>query len=153
MNMSKKNNLYRVGALAKKLGKTTRTLRFYEQLGLLIPQKRSESGYRLYGEEALTQVQWIEQLQDMGFSIEKRDRAQLRFVVRYDDPSKLADKSWFQALAFWKDDVSAPAEDIFVVLTPTGAKTHINILDANDQQTKLGDQVLRLLEASLKAKE
>ena len=67
--MSKKNNLYRVGALAKKLGKTTRTLRFYEQLGLLIPQKRSESGYRLYGEEALTQVQWIEQLQDMGFSL------------------------------------------------------------------------------------
>ena len=67
--MSKKSNLYRVGALAKKLGKTTRTLRFYEQLGLLIPQKRSTSGYRLYGEEALVQVQWIEQLQDMGFSL------------------------------------------------------------------------------------
>jgi len=93
------------------------------------------------------------ELQDMGFSIEQRDRAQLRFVVRYDDPTKLSDKSWFQALAFWKDDVSAPAEDIFVVLTPTGEKTHINILDANDQQTKLGDQVLRLLAASLKAKE
>ena len=93
------------------------------------------------------------ELQDMGFSIEQRDRAQLRFVVRYDDPTKLSDKSWFQALAFWKDDVSAPAEDIFVVLTPTGAKTRINILDANDQQTKLGNQVLRLLEASLKAKE
>ena len=67
--MSEQNNLYRVGALAKKLGKTTRTLRFYEQLGLLIPQKRSAAGYRLYGEEALVQVQWIEQLQDMGFSL------------------------------------------------------------------------------------
>ena len=93
------------------------------------------------------------ELQDMGFSIEQRDRAQLRFVVRYDDPSKLADKSWFQTLAFWKDDVSAPAEDIFVVLTPAGAQTHINVLDANDQQTELGDQVLRLLEASLQAKQ
>ena len=93
------------------------------------------------------------ELQDMGFSIEKRDRAQLRFVVRYDDPSKLADKSWFQALAFWKDDVSAPAEEIFVVLTPAGAQTHINVLDANDQQTELGDQVLELLSESLKAKE
>ena len=67
--MSENNKLYRVGMLAKKLGKTTRTLRFYEQLGLLIPQERSKSGYRLYGEEALVQVQWIEQLQDMGFSL------------------------------------------------------------------------------------
>ena len=61
--------LFRIGELAKNLGKTKRTLRFYEQLGLLIPQKRSPSGYRLYGKEALIQVQWIEQLQDMGFSL------------------------------------------------------------------------------------
>ena len=93
------------------------------------------------------------ELQDMGFSIVKRDRAQLRFVVRYDDPSKLADKTWFQSLAFWKDDASAPAEDVAVVLTPAGAETHVNVLDAIDQQTKLGDHVVELLAASLKAKE
>jgi len=40
-----------------------------------------------------------------------------------------------------------------VVLTPAGPQTHINVLDANDQQTELGDQVLRLLEASLQAKQ
>jgi uncharacterized lipoprotein len=93
------------------------------------------------------------ELQDMGFSIVKRDRAQLRFVVRYDDPSKLVDKTWFQSLAFWKDDASAPAEDVAVVLTPAGAETHVNVLDAADQQTKLGDQVVELLAASLQAKE
>ena len=93
------------------------------------------------------------ELQDMGFSIVKRDRVQLRFVVRYDDPSKLADKSWFQSLAFWKDDASAPAEDISVVLTPAGAETHVNVLDAADRQTELGDQVLELLSESLRAKE
>jgi len=89
----------------------------------------------------------------MGFSIVKRDRAQLRFVVRYDDPSKLADKSWFQSLTFWKEDASAPAENISVVLTPAGAETHVNVLDAADRQTELGDQVLELLSESLKAKE
>jgi len=93
------------------------------------------------------------ELQDMGFSIVKRDRVKLRFVVRYDDPSKLADKSWFQSLAFWKDDASAPAEDISVVLTPAGAETHVNVLDAADRQTELGDQVLELLSESLRAKE
>jgi|TARA_B100000315_G_scaffold177379_1_gene165952 uncharacterized lipoprotein len=93
------------------------------------------------------------ELQDMGFSIVNRDRTQLRFVVRYDDPSKLADKTWFQSLAFWKKDASAPAEDLSVVLTPAGAETHVNVLDAADQQTELGDQVVELLAASLKAKE
>lgn len=61
--------LYRVGELAKKLGKTARALRFYEQLGLLLPHERTSAGYRLYGEDALLQVQWIEQLQGMGFSL------------------------------------------------------------------------------------
>ena len=92
------------------------------------------------------------ELQDMGFSIVKRDRTQLRFVVRYDDPSKLAEKSWVQSLAFWKEDASAPAENISVVLTPAGAETHVNVLDETDQQTELGDQVLKLLSESLKAK-
>jgi len=94
-----------------------------------------------------------QELQDMGFSIVKRDLAQLRFVVRYDDPSKLADKSWFQSLAFWKESASAPAENISVVLTPAGAETYVNVLDAADRQTELGDQVLELLSESLKAKE
>ena len=93
------------------------------------------------------------ELQDMGFSIVKRDRAQLRFVVRYDDPSKLADKTWLQSLAFWEDDASAPAEDVAVVLTPAGAETHVNVLDTADQQTELGNHVVELLAASLKAKE
>jgi uncharacterized lipoprotein len=92
------------------------------------------------------------ELQDMGFSIVNRDRTQLRFLVRYDDPSKLADKSWVQSLAFWKEDASAPAENISVVLTPAGAETHVNVLDETDQQTELGDQVLKLLSESLKAK-
>ena len=51
------------------MGKTTRALRFYEQLGLLVPQKRSEAGYRLYGEEAIVQITWIETLQSLGFSL------------------------------------------------------------------------------------
>ena len=93
------------------------------------------------------------ELQDMGFSIVRRDQNQLRFVVRYDDPSKLADKSWFQSLAFWKEGVSAPAENISVVLTPAGAETHVNVLDAAERQTELGNQVLELLSENLKAKE
>ena len=63
------SQLYRIGEFAKKVGKTSRTLRFYEQLRLIFPQGRTESGYRLYGEDALLQVQWVEQLQNWGFSL------------------------------------------------------------------------------------
>ena len=69
MTSKKTSSLYKIGALSKRMGKTARALRFYEQLGLLVPQKRSASGYRLYGEEAITQVTWIETLQSIGFSL------------------------------------------------------------------------------------
>ena len=60
------------------------------------------------------------QLQDTGFSLASRDKSALRFVIRYDDPTIMRDKSWVQSLAFWKEDVSAPAQDIQLVLTPAG---------------------------------
>ncbi len=43
----------RIGELAKLLGTTTKTLRFYEQIGLLEPVQRSDSAYRLYDEAAV----------------------------------------------------------------------------------------------------
>jgi len=43
----------RIGELARLLGTTTKTLRYYEELGLLGRAKRSESAYRLYDDEAV----------------------------------------------------------------------------------------------------
>ena len=63
------SNLLRVGQIAEKTGKTTRAIRFYEQKGLLEPQGRSSGGYRLYGDAALVRIHWIDQLQNMGFSL------------------------------------------------------------------------------------
>ncbi len=37
----------RIGELAERAGATTRAIRYYEQVGLLCPDARSESGYRL----------------------------------------------------------------------------------------------------------
>jgi len=59
----------RVGALAKRTGKTVRALHLYEERGLLAPTSRSESGYRLYDYDAVIRVRWIVKLQEMGFSL------------------------------------------------------------------------------------
>jgi len=68
MEQSANQNL-RVGQLAHKVGKTVRTIHFYEELGLLSPAARSKGGFRLYDEDALTRIHWINRLQQLGFSL------------------------------------------------------------------------------------
>lgn len=54
-------------------------LRYYESEGLLAPAARSASGYRLYGEEALRRVRFIQHAQACGFTLaEIRELLQLR---------------------------------------------------------------------------
>lgn len=59
----------RVGQLAARTNKTVRALHLYEEMGLLDPSERSKGGYRLYGPNSVTRVEWISNLQDMGFSL------------------------------------------------------------------------------------
>jgi len=58
----------KVGDLAKRTGKTVRAIHLYEELGLLQPV-RSKGGFRLYPQRAAARVEWIQKLQDMGFSL------------------------------------------------------------------------------------
>jgi len=59
----------KVGELARRTGKTVRALHLYEQIGLLTPAVRSKGGFRLYSVRAVTRIEWIQKLQDMGFSL------------------------------------------------------------------------------------
>lgn len=65
----RKRKKLRVGALAKRTGKTVRALHHYERLGLLQPVERTDGGYRLYDDESEVRVRWIIKLQEMGFSL------------------------------------------------------------------------------------
>jgi MerR family transcriptional regulator, copper efflux regulator len=59
----------RVGELARRTGKTVRALHLYEELGLLRPVHRSKGGFRLYAPSTVKRVEWIQKLQDAGFSL------------------------------------------------------------------------------------
>ncbi|WP_408007831.1 MerR family transcriptional regulator [Pseudalkalibacillus sp. A8] len=54
---------YRIGELAKKTGLSKRTIDYYTNLGILHPL-RSESNYRLYPEETITQIELVQQCKD-----------------------------------------------------------------------------------------
>lgn len=60
---------YTIGDLAKKLNITTRTIRYYDQKGLVKPIRVSESGYRLYSDEQIRQLKLIIFLKELGFSL------------------------------------------------------------------------------------
>lgn len=58
-----------IGQLADRVGMRPSTLRYYEQEGLLVPDGRSEAGYRLYQPEAEQKLRFIQRAQRLGFSL------------------------------------------------------------------------------------
>ena len=64
--------LWRIGEVAKLTGVTTRTLRYWEELGLLHPASRTEGGERLYAAADMRRVTRIRDLQELlGFSLDE----------------------------------------------------------------------------------
>lgn len=60
-----------IGDLAKLSDVTPATIRFYEELGLLTPPRRSPAGYRHYCATAIDELRFIKKGQGLGFSLEE----------------------------------------------------------------------------------
>lgn len=58
-----------IGEVAKQVGMSTKTIRYYEGLGLLAAPERSESGYRLYSEKDVERLQFIKGGKALGLSL------------------------------------------------------------------------------------
>ena len=65
------DTLLTIGTIAKQAGVTVRTLRYYEELGLIAPVCRTDSKYRLYSARVLRRIQAIISLQALGYSLEQ----------------------------------------------------------------------------------
>ena len=61
----------KVGELAKRTGLTIRTLHHYDEIGLLTPSERTESGHRLYTADDVARLQQIVSLRQLGFALEQ----------------------------------------------------------------------------------
>lgn len=60
---------WRIGEVAERTGLTRRTLRHYDELGLLVPSERSWGDYRLYTERDLVRLLQIQNLKALGLSL------------------------------------------------------------------------------------
>jgi DNA-binding transcriptional MerR regulator len=75
-----------IGQLARRTGVPIKTLREYEQLGLIYTLGRSESNYRLFGEEALWCVQVIRTMRSLGLTLKEIQDLAALYLERPDEP-------------------------------------------------------------------
>ncbi|KEP75101.1 MerR family transcriptional regulator [Microbacterium sp. SUBG005] len=60
-----------IGELAERTGLSIRTLRHYDEIGLLRPSARSEGGFRLYTAEDESRLLLIRRMKPLGYSLEQ----------------------------------------------------------------------------------
>ncbi|WP_406247245.1 MerR family transcriptional regulator [Microbacterium sp. M] len=60
-----------IGELADRTGMSLRTLRHYDEIGLLTPSGRSEGGFRLYTDDDLRRLLVIRRMKPLGYSLEQ----------------------------------------------------------------------------------
>lgn len=52
-------------------GLSLRTVRYYEEAGLLVPAGRTPGGFRLYDDKAIRRLQFIKKMKALGFTLEE----------------------------------------------------------------------------------
>ncbi len=73
--------LYRIDEVAERTGLTKRTLRYYEEIGLLRPPARTDGNYRLYTDEDIARIQHIRQMRSaLGLTL-----ADINIFLRAED--------------------------------------------------------------------
>ena len=69
--MSEDQDLLQIGEFARLAESNLRTIRYYEELGLLTPTSRSSGGFRYYRHNQLDRMVAIKRLQDLGLSLKE----------------------------------------------------------------------------------
>jgi DNA-binding transcriptional MerR regulator len=69
MKLKSHEDHQQIGELSRSLGVTTRTLRLYEQLGLIDPPQRTEGGIRYYTREDIRRIKFVLKVKELGLSL------------------------------------------------------------------------------------
>lgn len=62
---------YTIGQVADRTGFTTSALRYYEDIGLVAPSARADNGYRVYDDQAVARLTFIDRAKQLGCSLDE----------------------------------------------------------------------------------
>ena len=91
----------RISELAGQTGTTTKTLRFYEDAGLLPKPTRTPNGYRTYDNSAVTRIQFIKAGQGVGLTL-----AEIRNLLTIRDDGRAPCRAAIELLDSQLDDIA-----------------------------------------------
>nr|WP_247673007.1 MerR family transcriptional regulator [Micromonospora sp. C51] len=60
-----------IGEAAERVGLSIRTIRHYEQVGLIVPSARTDGGFRLYTEPDLDRLGVVKRMKPLGFTLDE----------------------------------------------------------------------------------
>lgn len=84
--MDATEKLLQIGDVAERVGLSLRTVRYYEEQGLLTPESRTAGGFRLFSERQVDRLALIKQMKPLGFTIqEMRELLDAREVLKTGD--------------------------------------------------------------------
>lgn len=98
--------MYSISDLAREFGVTTRTIRYYEELGLLNPE-RSEGGRRLYSSSDLTRLKLVLRGKRFGFSLEE-----IREMILLFDEDRTGEKQLKRTIEYGEEKLAEVNERI-----------------------------------------
>jgi MerR family transcriptional regulator, copper efflux regulator len=101
-----------IGELAERAGMSLRTIRHYDEVGLLVPSARTAGGFRVYTEQDLERLLVIRRMKPLGYSLD--EMAELLRVV--------------DGLGAAGGDTAALAERLDAFVEDAGAR-HAKLLD------------------------
>ena len=71
--------MHQIGEVAETTGLSLRTIRHYEEVGLVPPSGRSSGGFRLYADEDIERLRLVKHMKPLDFSLEQmRELLELR---------------------------------------------------------------------------
>lgn len=75
-----------IGDVAERTGLSLRTIRWYEEVGLVPPSARTSGGFRLYTEADIERLELVKRMKPLDFTLEEM-RDLLTTVDQLDDPA------------------------------------------------------------------
>jgi DNA-binding transcriptional MerR regulator len=85
--------MMQIGEVAERVGLSLRTVRYYEEMGLIEPETRTEGGFRLYTEAHVDRLALIKRMKPLGFTVqEMRELLDARDAVRERDDEQARER-------------------------------------------------------------
>ncbi|ABW10260.1 transcriptional regulator, MerR family [Parafrankia sp. EAN1pec] len=71
LSTTRRRDVHQIGDVAERVGLSLRTVRYYEEAGLLMPVGRTVGGFRLYDDDAVDRLFLIKKMKPLGFTLEE----------------------------------------------------------------------------------